>query len=57
MSAGNAWRVRLNEKGDTEWVTVNDGVEIIESDSEPLTSESRKMEADLAQPFTPESEM
>ncbi len=57
MSAGNAWRVRLNDKGDTEWVTVKDGVEIIESDSEPLTSKIRKMEADLAQPFTPESEM
>ena len=57
MSAGNAWRVRLNDNGDTEWVTVIDGVEIIESDSEPLTSKSRKTEADLAQPFTPESEM
>jgi putative cardiolipin synthase len=57
MSAGNAWRVRLNDKGDTEWVTVIDGVEIIESESEPLTSKSRKLEADLAQPFTPASQM
>ncbi len=57
MSAGNAWRVRLNDKGDTEWITVKNGVEIIESDSEPLTSKSRKIEADLAQLITPDSQM
>jgi putative cardiolipin synthase len=57
MAAGNSWLVRLNSEGKTEWVTVRDGKEIVEKDSEPLTSEKRKIEADLAQPFTPESQM
>ena len=57
MSPGNAWRVRLNGKGKTEWVTVEDGKENIEEDNKPLSSRGRKIEADLAQPLTPESQM
>jgi putative cardiolipin synthase len=57
MGPGNAWLVRLNDDGKTEWVTIEDGKESIEPHSEPLTSRSRKLEADLAEPFTPESEM
>jgi putative cardiolipin synthase len=57
MGPGNAWLVRLNDAGDTEWVTVRNGEETIEPKSEPLSSSTRKLEADLAQPFTPESEM
>ncbi len=53
---GNAWLVRLNE-GKTEWVTVENGKETIEPKSEPLSSSGRKLEADLAQPFTPGSQM
>ena len=53
---GNAWLVRLNE-GKTEWVTVKNGKETIEPKSEPLSSRGRKLEADLAQPFTPGSQM
>jgi len=57
VGPGNAWLVRLNDKGKTEWVTVKDGNETIEPDSEPLSSGGRKLEADLAQPFTPSSQM
>ena len=57
MGPGNAWLVRLNDKGDTEWVTVQNGEEIIEPESEPLAGSSRKLEANLAEPFTPESQM
>jgi putative cardiolipin synthase len=57
MGPGNAWLVRLNNDGDTEWVTVQNGEETIEPDSEPLSSKGRKLEADLAEPFTPESQM
>jgi putative cardiolipin synthase len=57
MGPGNAWQVRLNNKGKTEWVTVEDGEEIIEEDNEPLSSRGRKIEADLAQPLTPDSQM
>jgi putative cardiolipin synthase len=57
MQAGNAWKLRLNEKGQTEWVTIEDGKETIEENSEPLSSSSRKIEADLVQPFTPDSQM
>ena len=57
MAPGNAWQVRLNDKGKTEWVTVKNGVETVEPDNEPLSSSSRKLEADLAQPFTPASQM
>ena len=57
MAPGNSWLVRLNNKGKTEWVTVQDGEETVEEDSEPLTSVMRKIEADIAQPFTPESQM
>ena len=57
MGPGNAWLVRLNDAGDTEWVTVRNGEETIEPNSEPLTSNSRKLEADLVQPLTPASEM
>lgn len=57
MSAGNAWLVRLNAKGETEWVTVENGTEVIEEHSEPLSSGKRKLEADLVQPITPESQM
>ena len=54
---GNAWLVRLNDKGKTEWVTVENGAETIEPDKEPLSSGGRKLEADLAQPLTPGSQM
>jgi putative cardiolipin synthase len=57
MRAGNAWKLRLGDKGHTEWVSIVDGKEIIEENSEPLSSSGRKLEADLAQPFTPESQM
>ncbi len=57
MAPGNAWLVRLNEQGETEWVTVREGVDAIEPDSEPLSSTDRKLEADAAQPLTPASEM
>jgi hypothetical protein len=57
MAPGNSWLVRLNDKGKTEWVTVRDVKEIVEEHTEPLTSETRKIEADLAQPFTPGSQM
>ncbi len=57
MAPGNAWQVRLNDKGKTEWVTVENGAETIEADNEPLSSGGRKLEADLAQPFTPGSQM
>ena len=57
MAPGNSWLVRLNDKGKTEWVTVQDGIENIEEHAEPLTSKTRKLEADIAQPFTPESQM
>jgi putative cardiolipin synthase len=57
MAPGNSWLVRLNDKGKAEWVTVQDGKETVEKKSEPLSSAARKIEADLAQPFTPGSEM
>ena len=57
VGPGNAWLVRLNDKGKTEWVTIEDGVETIEPDNEPLSSGSRKLEADLAGPLTPGSQM
>ena len=57
MGPGNAWLVRLNDDGDTEWVTAQDGEETIETDSEPLASGSRKREANLIGPFTPESQL
>ncbi len=57
MAPGNSWLVRLNAKGKTEWVTVRDGIENIEEHAEPLASKTRKIEADIAQPFTPESQM
>ena len=57
MSPGNSWQVRQNDKGQIEWVTIVNGIETIEADNEPLSSNARKMEADLVEPFTPESEM
>jgi putative cardiolipin synthase len=57
MAPGNAWLVRLNDRGKTEWVTIDNGKEIIEQDDEPLSSSGRKIEADLVQPLTPQSEM
>ena len=57
MSPGNAWQVRLNDEGNTEWVTVENGIETVEPDNEPLSSKGRKLEADLAEPFTPSSQM
>ncbi len=57
MAAGNAWQVRLDEQGRTQWVTVQDGMETLEPDSEPLSSAARRLEADAAQPLTPASEM
>jgi putative cardiolipin synthase len=57
MGPGNAWLVRLSDAGGTEWVTVRNGEETIEPKSEPLSSSSRKLEADLVQPLTPDSEM
>jgi putative cardiolipin synthase len=57
MGPGNSWQVRRNAKGKTEWVTIENGKEVVEADSEPLTSAGRKLEADIAQPFTPESQM
>lgn len=56
-SAGNSWQVRLNDQGETEWVTIIEGKESIEAEPEPLTPEKRRVEADLMQPFTPASEM
>jgi hypothetical protein len=43
--------------GNVEWVTVTGDKEVIESGREPGSSEGRKIEADLAQPLTPESQM
>ena len=57
MGPGNAWLVRLNTDGKTEWVTVEDGNESIEPESEPLSSKSRKLAADLAEPVTPASQL
>jgi len=57
MSPGNAWQVRLNDEGDTEWVTIENGIETVEPDNEPLSSNSRKLEADLVAPITPSSQM
>lgn len=57
MGPGYAWRVHLNDDGDTEWVTIQDDEETMQSDSEPLSSSGRKLEADLTQPFIPESQM
>jgi putative cardiolipin synthase len=57
MAPGNAWQVRLNDKGNSEWVTREAGKEAIEPGSEPLSSSSRKLEADLAEPLTPSSQM
>ena len=57
MSSGNAWLVRLNTSGQTEWVTVENGSETIEPDNEPMSSAKRKLEAGLVQPITPASQM
>ena len=57
MAPGNSWLVRLNEKGETEWVTVLDGKEVSEPESEPMSSTGRKVKADLAQPLTPKDQM
>lgn len=55
---GNSWQVRLDERGKTQWVTIEaDGTEIIEPKDEPLSSSGRKIKADLAQPLTPKSQM
>jgi putative cardiolipin synthase len=54
---GNAWRVRKGVNGNVEWVTVTGDKEVIESGREPGSSAGRKIEADLAQPLTPESQM
>jgi putative cardiolipin synthase len=57
MGPGNAWLVRINKDGKTEWVTTVNGKETIESGKEPLSSRERRIKADLAQPLTPESQM
>ena len=57
MGPGNAWLVRINKDGKTEWVTIANGKETIEPHTEPLSSTGRKIKADLAEPFTPESQM
>jgi putative cardiolipin synthase len=54
---GNAWLVRKGVSGNIEWVTVTNGKEIIEQTTEPGSSAGRKIEADLAQPLTPDSQM
>ena len=57
MGSGSSWRIRRNDQGQTEWVTIEQGRETIEPDNEPLSSAARKFEADAAQPLTPESEL
>jgi hypothetical protein len=57
FNPGNLWRVRHNTHGNTERVTVKDGTETIEKDSEAFPSAGHKLPADLVQPFTPESQM
>jgi putative cardiolipin synthase len=57
MGPGNSWLVRINKDGNTEWVTIENGKEKIEPNSEPLSSNGRKIEANLVEPFTPGSEM
>jgi putative cardiolipin synthase len=57
MAPGNAWLVRLDENGKTQWVTARNGEESVEPEKEPLSSVERKLEADALQPITPESEM
>jgi hypothetical protein len=38
-------------------VTILDGEEVSEPESEPMSSTGRKVKADLAQPFTPKDQM
>jgi putative cardiolipin synthase len=57
-SPGNSWLLRLDDRGNTEWVTIEaDGTEYVEPNDEPLSSSGRMIEADLAQPFTPKAQM
>ena len=57
MGPGNAWLVRINKDGKTEWVTTVNGKETIDPGPEPLSSTGRKIKAGLAQPLTPKSQM
>jgi len=49
------------ERAETEpralWVTVENGIETVEPDNEPLSSKCRKLDADLVELVTPSSQM
>ena len=45
IAAGNSWQVILKEDGKVEWITVVDGVVTAETDTEPMTTATRRAEA------------
>jgi len=58
MGPGSSFQLRLDDRGRTEWFTVEeDGSVTVEANDEPLSSSGRMIEADLAQPLTPKSQM
>jgi phosphatidylserine/phosphatidylglycerophosphate/cardiolipin synthase-like enzyme len=46
IAAGNSWRVVLKDDGKLEWITVENGIVSAETDEEPMTSATQRVEAD-----------
>jgi phosphatidylserine/phosphatidylglycerophosphate/cardiolipin synthase-like enzyme len=47
IAAGNSWQVIMREDEQVAWITSEDGVIKTETETEPMTSKTRRAEADL----------
>ncbi len=45
MAGGNSWQVVVNDRGKLSWLTVQDGVTMDETDTEPMTTAVQREEA------------
>ncbi len=57
IAAGSSWRVILKDDGSVVWVTMEDGVIIEETDTEPMTTAAQRAEADALALVPDSSEM
>jgi len=54
IAAGNSWQVILDEDGNQEWITTENGAVIFRSSEEPMTTAAQRSEADALE-FVPDT--
>jgi putative cardiolipin synthase len=57
IAAGNSWQVILDEDGNQEWITTENGAVIFRSSEEPMTTEAQRAEADALEVVPDKSQM